>query len=250
MFPNRSNHKFCLNQDANANRPPCARSNVKILSQQPPPGFGLTSGASAEFRRPCLNCSGSSPTPSRAGKKLVEYCGRQGFAHHPAELPFCPQIPGKSVVFQKPLFPGYVFCNFTLRMPPPSARTIMSPTCSMFWPGHLCAATGRNPLHSNPARKSVWPVHRNRHAGASAPVHCKGIEGLVESRRSHHRDPAPRLHQSSRRRQNGRRPAGVGLKFRHAHLTRIYCFHFGPLFLPFPLLLTQPRTLTLQPYGR
>jgi len=45
----------------------------------------------------------------RREKKLVEYCERQGFS---ATLP-CFESPhkyrGKTVVFRKPLFPGYVF---------------------------------------------------------------------------------------------------------------------------------------------
>jgi transcription antitermination factor NusG len=45
----------------------------------------------------------------RREKKLVEYCGRQGLG---ATLP-CYDAPhkyrGKTVVFRKPLFPGYVF---------------------------------------------------------------------------------------------------------------------------------------------
>lgn len=48
-------------------------------------------------------------TKPRREKKLVEYCERQGFA---ATLPCYRSVHkyrGKSVAFQKPLFPGYVF---------------------------------------------------------------------------------------------------------------------------------------------
>jgi len=50
-------------------------------------------------------------TKPRLEKKLVEYCKREGFA---ATLP-CYNSPhkyrGKTVVFQKPLFPSYVFLD-------------------------------------------------------------------------------------------------------------------------------------------
>lgn len=48
-------------------------------------------------------------TKPRREKKLVEYCQRQGFA---ATLPCydsAHKYRGKTVVFRKPLFPGYVF---------------------------------------------------------------------------------------------------------------------------------------------
>src|SRR5215831_5313337 len=48
-------------------------------------------------------------TKSRREKKLVDYCERQGIA---ASLPCynsAHKYRGKTVVFQKPLFPGYVF---------------------------------------------------------------------------------------------------------------------------------------------
>lgn len=48
-------------------------------------------------------------TKPRCEKKLVEYCQRQGFA---ATLPCydsAHKYRGKTVVFRKPLFPGYVF---------------------------------------------------------------------------------------------------------------------------------------------
>jgi len=48
-------------------------------------------------------------TKPRREKKLVEYCERQGFA---ATLPCYNSVHkyrGKTVVFRKPLFPGYVF---------------------------------------------------------------------------------------------------------------------------------------------
>ena len=48
-------------------------------------------------------------TRPRREKKLVEYCEREGIA---ATLPCCNsahKYRGKTVVFRKPLFPGYVF---------------------------------------------------------------------------------------------------------------------------------------------
>jgi transcription antitermination factor NusG len=48
-------------------------------------------------------------TRPRREKKLAEQCQRQGIA---ATLPCCSsahKYRGKTVVFQKPLFPGYVF---------------------------------------------------------------------------------------------------------------------------------------------
>ncbi len=48
-------------------------------------------------------------TKPRREKKLVDYCQRQGIA---AKLPCFDSVHkyrGKTVVFQKPLFPGYVF---------------------------------------------------------------------------------------------------------------------------------------------
>ena len=54
-------------------------------------------------------------TRPRREKKLVEYCQREGMA---ATLP-CYKSPhkyrGKTVVFEKPLFPGYVFLEISER---------------------------------------------------------------------------------------------------------------------------------------
>ncbi len=54
----------------------------------------------------------------RREKKLVEYCERQGLA---ATLP-CHESPhkyrGKTVVFRKPLFPGYVFLQLVSAQAP------------------------------------------------------------------------------------------------------------------------------------
>lgn len=59
-------------------------------------------------------------TRPRREKKLVEYCGRQSIA---ATLPCyssAHKYRGKTAVFQKPLFPGYVF----LRMEPRHKDTV------------------------------------------------------------------------------------------------------------------------------
>jgi transcriptional antiterminator NusG len=50
----------------------------------------------------------------RREKKIVEYCNRQGIA---ATLPCynsAHKYRGKTVVFRKPLFPGYVFLQLSL----------------------------------------------------------------------------------------------------------------------------------------
>lgn len=52
-------------------------------------------------------------TRPRCEKKLVEYCGREGF---PTTLPCyrkAHKYRGKTVVFTKPLFPGYVFLQLS-----------------------------------------------------------------------------------------------------------------------------------------
>lgn len=57
----------------------------------------------------------------RREKKLVEYCGRQSLA---ATLPCydsAHKYRGKTVVFRKPLFPGYVF----LQLEPDQRQTII-----------------------------------------------------------------------------------------------------------------------------
>ncbi|MBC8095009.1 MAG: hypothetical protein H7Y43_04280 [Akkermansiaceae bacterium] len=48
-------------------------------------------------------------TKPRREKKLVEHCERQGFAVTLPCFKSAHKYRGKSVVFQKPLFPGYVF---------------------------------------------------------------------------------------------------------------------------------------------
>lgn len=48
-------------------------------------------------------------TKPRREKKLVEYCERQGFAVTLPSYRSAHKYRGKSVVFEKPLFPGYVF---------------------------------------------------------------------------------------------------------------------------------------------
>jgi transcriptional antiterminator RfaH len=48
-------------------------------------------------------------TKPRREKKLVEYCERQGFAVTLPCYDSAHKYRGKTVVFQKPLFPGYVF---------------------------------------------------------------------------------------------------------------------------------------------
>lgn len=59
-------------------------------------------------------------TKPRREKKLVEYCERQGFAVTLPSYQSVHKYRGKSVVFHKPLFPGYVF----LQLPPAEAATV------------------------------------------------------------------------------------------------------------------------------
>jgi transcription antitermination factor NusG len=48
-------------------------------------------------------------TKARREKKLVDYCQRQGFTTTLPCYSAAHKYRGKTVVFQKPLFPGYVF---------------------------------------------------------------------------------------------------------------------------------------------
>lgn len=59
-------------------------------------------------------------TKPRREKKLVEYCERQGFAATLPSYRSAHKYRGKSVVFEKPLFPGYVF----LQLLPTDAGTV------------------------------------------------------------------------------------------------------------------------------
>lgn len=59
-------------------------------------------------------------TKPRREKKLVDYCQRQGFAVTLPCLASAHKYRGKTVVFQKPLFPGYVF----LQLLAPQASTV------------------------------------------------------------------------------------------------------------------------------
>src|SRR5262245_52641376 len=59
-------------------------------------------------------------TRPRCEKKLADYCGREGFE---VTLPLYKSVKkyrGKTVTFEKPLFPGYVF----LRLAPQQPRKI------------------------------------------------------------------------------------------------------------------------------
>jgi transcription antitermination factor NusG len=51
-------------------------------------------------------------TKPRREKKLVEYCTRQGIACTLPCYDSAHKYRGKTVVFRKPLFPGYVFLRF------------------------------------------------------------------------------------------------------------------------------------------
>jgi transcriptional antiterminator RfaH len=60
-------------------------------------------------------------TKPRCEKKLLQYCGRKNL---PATLPCYRSVHkyrGKTVVFQKPLFPGYVF----IQMPREQRNTVL-----------------------------------------------------------------------------------------------------------------------------
>jgi transcription antitermination factor NusG len=54
-------------------------------------------------------------TKPRREKKLVEYCRRQNFAATLPSYKSAHKYRGKTVVFQKPLFPGYVFLQLEAR---------------------------------------------------------------------------------------------------------------------------------------
>jgi len=54
-------------------------------------------------------------TKPRREKKLAEYCQRQGIAVTLPCYRSAHKYRGKTVVFQKPLFPGYVFLQLDLR---------------------------------------------------------------------------------------------------------------------------------------
>jgi transcriptional antiterminator RfaH len=58
-------------------------------------------------------------TKPRREKKLVEYCARQGIAATLACYASAHKYRGKTVVFQKPLFPGYVFVQLEPRQKDP-----------------------------------------------------------------------------------------------------------------------------------
>ena len=53
-------------------------------------------------------------TRPRREKKLVEYCERHGFAVTLPCYPSAHKYRGKTVVFRKPLFPGYVFLQLQM----------------------------------------------------------------------------------------------------------------------------------------
>ena len=59
-------------------------------------------------------------TKPRREKKLVDYCDRHGIAVTLPCYPSAHKYRGKTVVFQKPLFPGYVF----LQLRPPEISVV------------------------------------------------------------------------------------------------------------------------------
>ena len=59
-------------------------------------------------------------TKPRCEKKLAEFCEREGFAFVLPCYDSTRKYRGKSVIFRKPLFPGYVF----LQLPPRAASTV------------------------------------------------------------------------------------------------------------------------------
>lgn len=123
-------------------------------------------------------------TKPRREKKLVEYCDRQGFA---ATLPCyrsAHKYRGKSKVFEKPLFPSYVF----LQLEPTDAGTVRQNNLVANLLDVFDQATFARQLHEIMiAVESDLEVRLAPHVEAGTRVRIRsgplqGVEGLVESR--------------------------------------------------------------------
>lgn len=123
-------------------------------------------------------------TKPRREKKLVEYCERQGFA---ATLPCYRSVHkyrGKSVAFQKPLFPGYVF----VQLRPPDVGTVRQNDLIANLLEVFDQATFARQLHEILiALESDLEVRLAPQVEAGMRVRIRtgplqGVEGLVESR--------------------------------------------------------------------
>jgi transcription antitermination factor NusG len=153
-------------------------------------------------------------TRPRREKKLVEYCARQTIA---ATLPCYDSAHkywGKTVVFRKPLFPGYVFLQLD-----PSRKSIVRQTehvanllevfeqeaFSRQLQGILLALEADLSVRLAPAIGAGMRVRIK-----SGPL--QGIEGLVEQALRHeHRIAASGFHQPSGRCQAACRPPAADL---------------------------------------
>jgi transcription antitermination factor NusG len=123
-------------------------------------------------------------TKPRQEKKLVEYCQRQGFAVTLPCYQSAHKYRGKSVLFQKPLFPGYVF----LQLHPHESRSVrQSDHVANLLDVYDQATFARQLREILLALESGLEVRLapNIEAGTRVCIRSgplQGIEGLVESR--------------------------------------------------------------------
>jgi len=123
-------------------------------------------------------------TKPRREKKLVEYCERQGFAVTLPCYRSAHKYRGKSVIFQKPLFPGYVF----LQLQSTDAGTVRQNDLVANLLDVFDQTTFARQLHEIiTALESDLEVRLapNIEAGTRVRIRSgplQGVEGLVESR--------------------------------------------------------------------
>ncbi len=141
----------------------------------------------SENASPCVNTELRwfvAHTKPRREKKLVEYCGRQGFAVTLPCYRSTHKYRGKSVVFEKPLFPGYVF----LRLQNPEASAVRQNDYVANLLDVFDQATFDQQLSDIlRALESDLEVRLAPHIESGTRVRIRsgplqGVEGLVESR--------------------------------------------------------------------
>ena len=123
-------------------------------------------------------------TKPRREKKLVEHCERQGYAVTLPCYQSAHKYRGKSVVFQKPLFPGYVF----LQLQPSEAPTVrqndlVANLLDVYDQSTFARQLGEIlvALESDLEVRLAPNIETGTHVRIrSGPL--QGIEGLVESR--------------------------------------------------------------------
>lgn len=145
-----------------------------------------------DFREPVTNSPRVSEllwfvahTKPRREKKLVEHCERQGIAITLPCYKSAHKYRGKSVVFQKPLFPGYVFLQL---QPPEIASLRQNDLVANLLDVFDQATFARQLGEILTALESDLEVRLAAHIDAGTRVRIRsgplqGIEGLVESRR-------------------------------------------------------------------